>query len=313
MLQAVVATDLKLNSPLPFSVYDGKARLLAKAGQVIADPAQLETLQRIGMRYPANWLSRPAPSAAPQRAPSRNKMQVGASAGTSSKAAPTIETPPSASAAPATAQAATSFSHYKLTPGTLVQIDSTNGRPRDTVRLVGWVERQGLILSTLNSQGTMLPFREGETLQIKTMAARDVLAFKVNVSKVFFSPFSAIYTSWPDKLDIKRLRQSMRVETSLICSAILPEGSKESARIINLSTHGCLLACATALPNWINELHLSFRLPAGGQEHVLRLRTQLRNRHFDDTTWCYGLEFDTPTMAEQLLLENYVLGCLLNH
>ncbi|SMC16193.1 protein YcgR [Andreprevotia lacus DSM 23236] len=288
--------DLQLGQPVPYAIFDAGGQLLISAGQTVRSPELLETLQTIGMYANPQW----------------NPVRKPAAAGGARvhRAEPTPPPAPTAAARGAELAAERKVAEIKLMPGTWLQIgeNGASGRPKTSVRLIGWVEKSTVFLSSVNAQGTVLPFRDGETLSLKTMAGRDVVAFTCVVSKVSFTPVPHLILSYPEQVQRQQLRSSQRIDTDLIASLTLG-GNTVPARLINLSAGGALLVCSTQLHAG-SSLQLAFRLTAAGTEHTLSIKAEVRSSSRADGQ--AGIEFVEPGMLERLVLDNFIYHQLVN-
>ncbi|QLI82034.1 flagellar brake protein [Chitinibacter fontanus] len=290
--------ELQIGVPLAHPIYDGQGILLLREGQIIQNEKQLATISEQGLFRNPLWQATAAAS------PTRPKA--------------TRIIPSDTPAAPTPKKVAKPPKHFaqiKLPPNSTLHVQSLGDplKPKSSIKLIGWLEKTGVLISTLNQQGAILPFREGETLQLKTIAGKDVITFQGTVEKVCFTPFPYLHLSWPERLDIHQLRNSFRVNVNLIVS-ISGDGLKQTpAKITNLSASGAMLEGGNLKLESQQQIQIALRLPAAGEEHTMTIAATVRNCHIDPpaVTMQYGIEFEPLGVAERLVLEHFIFHSLL--
>ncbi|WP_027469976.1 flagellar brake protein [Deefgea rivuli] len=288
--------DLAVGEPVPYAIFDAENQLLLSAGQVIHTAKQLETLSKLGMfRNPA-W---------------RGVRVAGAVGG----ARVHQDTQSEAVSTPKAQPIKRHLAQMKLIPGTTLHIQSSIDplSQNESVKLIGWLDKNGVLLSAVNSQGTILPFREGQSVKAKTIAGKDVISFEAIVEKVCFTPFPYLHLSWPDTLQIRQLRNSLRVNTQLIASVSGDGIHSIPARITNLSASGAMLEGSDLKLETDQEITMALRLHAAGIDHTMSIKAIVRNQKSEPpaTSVQYGLEFIPLATTERLVLEHYIFSSIL--
>jgi len=289
--------DLAIGEPVPYAIFDAENQLLLNAGQVIHTAKQLETLAKLGMfRNPA-WRG----------------VRVAGPVGGARVHQETVPAPEVA--VPKVAPIKRHLAQMKITPGTSLHIqssiDPTNHN--ESVKLIGWLDKAGVMLSAVNSHGTILPFREGQSIKAKTIAGKDVISFEAIIEKVCFTPFPYFHLSWPETLQIRQLRNSLRVNTQLIASVSGDGIHSTPARITNLSASGAMLESSELQLDTDQEITMALRLHAAGIDHTMSIKAIVRNQKSEPpaTSVQYGLEFIPLATTERLVLEHYIFSSIL--
>lgn len=300
-LQPVRRTDLKIGSPLPYPVFDSHGRLLLKAGEIIRSEHQLTTLHEQGLYSQGDPLTRSA----------RRNEYVEPQA---DLAEPEVD----AASAPQTRR----LGELKLSPGKTLYVDflSATNRPRVALRLIGFLEGSGVLISALNAEGNVVPFRDNELLFVRVLTASGVATFESKVLKVHFTPFPYVVTSFPDSAVFSVMRQHERIDTELICTAanldrFVRDGSSDSLPAImkNLSASGCQIEASPRLAEAGERVRLGFKLKAAGEEHVLSVVAVVRGvKAFGEPgNPRFGLQFEELGMGERLVVEHYIFHALI--
>jgi c-di-GMP-binding flagellar brake protein YcgR len=287
--------DLRVGVPVPYQIFDAHGRLLLRQGEVVDTERQLNTLRELGLYSDAE--NARASAATRDDEPYHAK--------------PLIEIDIAVEK---------SFAQLRLQPGSVLHLDFLGDsihRPRVSLRLVGYSEFVSVMLSAVNAQGGVVPFREGELLQAKVIAGNDIGAFTALVQKVYFTPFPYIHIGYPDVVQMKVLRKHARVDTRLIVS-VAREGQESAPPMagiaVNLSASGMRLEMYVNMLNRGDRLKIALRLPGAGEERTLAItgtvRTVATQAAPIGKAYC-GLEFDEVPAVDRLILEHYVFQGLL--
>ncbi len=288
--------ELVVGEPTPYAIFDADNQLLLSAGQIIHTEKQLETLNKLGMfRNPA-W---------------RGVRVAGAVGGAKVRS----NTPPTERAIAKPAPSKRHLAQFKLPPGSAlhIQLSVDPLNHSESVKLIGWVDKMGVLISALNAHGAVLPYREGQSIKAKTIAGKDVISFDAVIEKVCFSPFPYLHLSWPDTLQIRQLRNSLRVSTHLIASISGDGIHSTPAKITNLSASGAMLEGNNLQLEIDQEISMALRLHAAGIDHTMSIRAIVKNQKsvMPNNEIQYGLEFIPLATAERLVLEHYIFSTIL--
>jgi len=301
-LQPVRRTDIKIGSPLPYPVYDSMGRLLLRAGEVIETERQLSTLHEMGLYLAERDLGRSARGGQPPA------LQAADSS-----------TEPAEDEGPRETR---KLSELKLAPGKTLYIDflSTTNRPRVALRLVGLHEGGGVLISAVNADGGVVPFRDNELLFVRVLTASGVATFQAKVLKVHFTPFPYVVTSYPEGVVFHVMRAHERVDTQIICSVVnlsrpvMGEPRPHGAVMKNLSASGCQIEAQPEIADSGDRLRLGFKLQAAGDEHVLSVLSEVRGiKSFGESDRRrFGLQFVELGSSERLVVEHFIFHALVD-
>lgn len=299
-LQPVRRTDIKIGSPLPYPVYDAMGRLLLKAGEVIETERQLNTLHELGLYLAERDIS---------RTPRASSTEPSADA---SVEATDADGP----------RETRKLAELKLAPGKTLYVDflGTTNRPRVALRLVGLLEGGGVLISALNADGGVVPFRDNELLFVRVLTASGVATFQAKVLKVHFTPFPYVVTSYPEGVVFHVMRAHERVDTQVICSVVnlsrpvMGEPRPHGAVMKNLSASGCQIEAPPEIADSGDRLRLGFKLDAAGEEHVLSVLAEVRGiKSFGESDRRrFGLQFVELDSSERLVVEHFIFHALVD-
>lgn len=288
---------VRVGVPVPYPIFDAHGRLLLRQGEIVDSERALSALHELGLY-------------------SDSAQARGAAVRTDD--APWQPSPKAEPEDPAIVEK--SFAQLKLLPGTVLHLDflgESAGRPRVALRLIGHLEGGSVLLSAVNAQGGVVPFREGELVQVKVVAGNDIGAFTALVQKACFTPFPYIHLGYPDAVQMKMLRRHARVETRLIVSVAHEdrEGAAPVAALgVNLSASGMRLEVARDMLARGDRLRIGMRLSAAGEERTLTVTGTVRSVATasapEGRAHC-GVEFDELPPVDRLILEHHVFQGLL--
>ncbi|WP_410499040.1 flagellar brake protein [Chitinibacter sp. S2-10] len=293
-LQPVPAQDLNIGIPLAYPIYDEQTRLLLREGQIIRNEKHLTQLSQNGIFRNVQHQ--------PPAAPTRNKPVLSNLSRYSTR--PRTITKPSRHLA-----------QVRLQPNAILHAQRLDDAQRIQVslRLIGWLDKAGVLISNTNPDGIVLPFQIGEQLKLKTIVGKEVVAFQSRVEQICSHPFPYLHLSWPDQLEIHQLRNSFRVQSNLIVSISTKGRASLPAKIINLSATGAMLEGNTLELEAEQRIQITMRLRIAEGDHTLRIAATVRNCHIDPPAinTQYGIEFDPLAVSELLFIEHYIYHCLM--
>jgi len=336
VLQPVRRSDLTVGAPLPYPIYDANWRLLLRAGEIIETEHQLDLLCGKGL-----YVDRSGDKVSPatggtsfrhaghvQHAGQGHSATHGQHATHGHHVAHghhVTHGHPAGHAHRAEAVSASlpnqrSFVQLRLVPGKLLTLNflSETKRPQVSLKLIGYLEHQGILLSALDAEGAVVPFREGELLFVRVVAENDVVTFDSSVSKVKFSPFPYLMLTYPEKVLVQTLRRHARIATRLIVTvANLSHGGggePVAGLVTNLSSSGARLEAPPALAGIGDHLRVGLKLQTAGAEHVLTLEAEVRG--LGEAAGRvgmarFGLQFLHLSTPERVVIEHFIFQELL--
>lgn len=289
-LVPVSLQEIQVGMPVPFPVFDSHHTLLLAEGVPVHGESQLTALQDIGMFRMPDWRQGESGSGTVMAAGRGNGFYVGAS----------------------------NFAQLKLQPGTLLHLRRSDLHAQGfvAVKLLGWLAEEDVLTSAIASNAGELPLPEGAPLEIKLLAGNGIVTFQSAVRLACHAPYPYLHLAYPQTLTIRQLRKSLRASVSLPAQVRGGHADSYDGVLGNLSASGCMLELTQLVALVGDELLLTITLQAGGQEHVLVLRTAVRNIRTGDgnpPVVRYGLEFLDAGTADRLVIEHFIYQSLLEN
>ncbi len=210
----------------------------------------------------------------------------------------------------------------RLSVGDTLQLQPIDNPVRYTVRVIGYLPGQSLVVTTPRKDGNVLLIREGQTFAARMLVKDRVCGFTTSVLKVNARPYPYLHLSYPEAMESVVVRKAPRARTYAIASARNRASDTYLAgRLVDMSVTGARLSCSSKLGELGEEVELVVQVQVGELEESLLLTAVIRNEQrealADDTSvlnpYQYGLEFRSVTDRDALALYAYVYSRLAAH
>ncbi len=194
-----------------------------------------------------------------------------------------------------------------------VQLPEKFGVPRTYIRLLGYFDRVGLIVTAPLHKGVRVPLIDSDIITVRAFTRQSAFAFNCSVARVSRLPYDHLHLSFPHEVRGTIIRKATRVRTDLTVTAAGSEGEPQQAQMQNLSATGALLLSENTLGNKGDTVKLTFSLDIHGCASEVELTARILHLDLDSqpaanggTQFLHGIEFvDTPpTML--MLIKGYV-------
>ncbi|MDP2828217.1 MAG: flagellar brake protein [Sulfuricellaceae bacterium] len=290
-LQPVKRQEIEVGKPLRWNVYDKDHKLLLKRGSVIRSETQIDVLGKQGLysdRRESGGIMRThklAPDA-PTNAPPRDDEK--------------------------------SVSDMHLHIGEVMQLQPIDADDKDRylVKLIGFLDKRSILVSTPTLDGQVLFIKEGQTFDVRTFSGREVYHFTASVMRSCTSPYPYLHLAFPRVVKGFVVRNATRVKVKLICTVANSQGGEQAPKIpcvlSDLSTSGAQLESSRELGEVGDELIVSLRLNLFEDDSsYLSLTSTMRRIITDEPgntpgSILYGISFQTHTSTDRLMLENFI-------
>jgi c-di-GMP-binding flagellar brake protein YcgR len=200
--------------------------------------------------------------------------------------------------------------------GEIMQLKPIDAEEKDRylVKLIGFMDKRSILVSTPTLEGQVLFVKEGQTFDVRTFSGKEVYHFTASVMRSCTSPFPYLHLSFPRVVRGLVVRNAARVKVKLICTISTADDPEKKTPCVltDLSTSGAQLDSSRILGEMGDELQLSLRLNLFEDDSsYLSLTSTIRRVVTDEPgsktdSVLYGISFQTHTSTERLMLENYV-------
>jgi c-di-GMP-binding flagellar brake protein YcgR len=208
----------------------------------------------------------------------------------------------------------------KLSIGDAIQLQfQSDVEPsRCFVTLIGYLEGQGIIVTTPIINGSMMLVREGQDFVIRLFSGKSAYAFASMVKRVTNTPYPHLHLSYPKEVRGLVVRGSSRGRINIICHATVEEGRGHACVARDISIGGALIVAAEKIGEVGAPLTLKFRVKVGDTEHLLGLSCKIRSVNAsrpavdEKSTILHGLSFEEVTSQDTLVISTLLYQNMIN-
>lgn len=285
--------EIAVGKPLPWPVFDQHKTLLLREGYVIETLHQVEVLVANGLFRNKQWkpIMRPSNAEDVEHGPDTGKNA---------------------------AEKQVQLTALKLNIGESLQMQSlTEQSPeRYYVKLIGYIEKRSVMVTTPVVDGAVLLMREGLAFVLRGFSGRDTFAFNVNILRVCNMPFPYLHLSYPVFVQSTAIRRHNRIKANIVVSVsnlTRPElAEKMPAAMVDLSLMGAMLDARKQLGEAGDTLAVALRILVGDMDAYLMLNALVRNVRSEasearpEPMFHHGLEFLEMAPNDKMILQNFV-------
>jgi c-di-GMP-binding flagellar brake protein YcgR len=210
-------------------------------------------------------------------------------------------------------QSGKSLKDLKPSIGETVSIQFQSPRKRFTLKLLGFKEKGGVIVSAPQGSVNTLNL-EGARLTATLMAGNRRCAFVSRLLKAHPSPYPHWHLAYPDTVEYHQVRKYPRIPVNLAVS-IDHQDEASSAKLgmpkvlhsQDISLHGMAIDAPCALGKVNDKYFLTLRFQVGGLDQVILLPSILRSiQNIEAGVVLHGMEFDELEEDTRLLITAFV-------
>ena len=254
-----------LGVPLPWVVFDQDGNVFMEQGAILETEEQLQALLASNPLRELSWDSATAGS----QAAGAEAAKLDAALAEESEGEFT-------------------FQDMRLKVGDRIQIQppATVSHNRYVVKLIGYVDNVGLLVTSPMENGFRVPFRERDKIVARIFSSQKAFGFSTQIDRVCKIPFDYLHLSFPDRIQGSLIRSAPRVRTNIIASIAKPGaddgGERQSGLIVNLSADGALVKTRQALCEKGQSVQLSFRINLHNLDAYLTVTAVVRTTFADE-------------------------------
>lgn len=196
-----------------------------------------------------------------------------------------------------------------LKPGMAVQTRRlVAGATKKESQYFGSIAGKGVMVGPLGSDGAKTELEPGEVCVVRGFTGQYEYSFVSKVLQTFEKPFAYALLAYPEKVDARLVRQSMRIQVSwpAIASVTKPDGNltTESVTLIDLSIAGAMIKAGSALTALGTDMQLTLAVAVDKVPMELNLLASVchNNRASYEEAYFIGLAFKGLTAQDKLVL-----------
>ncbi len=190
---------------------------------------------------------------------------------------------------------------------------------RYTVTLIGYLPKQGLIVTTPQVHQKVQFIKEGMRFAVRLLDGSNVLGFVSTVTHSATRPYPHLHLSYPEEVETSMVRNAERINSNV---PTLVRNSKDRdvedawhpALIKDLSMTGARVESIESLGRPGELLVLKFGVDICGEKEQVMLLSEVCNRTAvkdqadpEDSRYSFGLAFKAMNRMQEVVLNNCVL------
>lgn len=210
------------------------------------------------------------------------------------------------------------FDDISIPVGTSVQIEFISPPGRHTVKVLGRMAGRSLIVSCPRVNGKNIIVRDNQVVNVRLMSATVVCAFSTKIAKSYLEPAAHLHIATPAMVDASEVRQSVRVESRLICS-MEPDGGQQSiltsatGMVVDLSTGGCKILSKEDFGSVNQTMKIALNLLIGDYKHILKIECEIRSQEIQMLEQLQSSIADNAFLSRMGVEFMYVYGIKFNN
>ncbi|WMW79069.1 flagellar brake protein [Undibacterium cyanobacteriorum] len=314
-LTPVEKDKIALGVPLPWAIFDAWGNQIHDAGSVITDQNEFDSIVEDG--YFEDSLEDPNNDQKPLPAPTQSN--------TFSQPAPKI-TVPNVPLEPIIQPTSISNANEQdelNKESVMLDLDSVrwhvgetfflqvhdNAAIRYTVKLIGYVKNQSILVTAPRIDGRGAIIRDGQTFIVRAFPGKKAYAFTAYAIKSVYTPHAYLHLSYPKIVRCTTIRQNSRASVKIIASVTVgtPEQTA-AATLSDISMGGTSGIIKRQIGAKGDTGVIKFKVTTAGEDAYLTLpiivRSIVETENADE--FRYGFEFfEVPTQSK-LILSSFV-------
>ena len=212
--------------------------------------------------------------------------------------------------------------HLRLRVGEKLFLQRTIGEvdERYTVKVIGYLQGESLIVTAPEVKGKVLFMREGQRFTVRMLDERNALGFVSTVIHTVSRPYPYLHLEYPHDWERATVRNAGRIRTSVPALAKPKDksdfgGDWQPVMIRDLSTTGACFDSMNDLGQSGERIDLKFNLTVRHLEENVMLMAIIRNVTDIKTTaskktrarYKFGVQFFEVNRFRELLISHYIL------
>jgi len=204
--------------------------------------------------------------------------------------------------------------------GDAIQLQDTMGdKPRYYVKLIGFLNKTGIVVSHPFKEGALLPVDAGQSFHVRGFSGRKTYEFNAYVLAVYAEPYPHLHLTFPKRIECMSMRGALRVKPKSLSGWVEPWGTasvrlKEPMVIVDLSTSGARVHSKRLIGKIGEQATIMLRLAVDEEEQILSIPSIIRKAYTEKLpgekgeteVTTYGLEFIQSEGHVRMALQGYV-------
>jgi c-di-GMP-binding flagellar brake protein YcgR len=308
-LGALIPIDKELvaiGKPLPWSIFDSWGNLLHEHGTIITDQDDFELILEDGyFENPVEVKVHKTPLPQATQVSGFAQPAVQESQGSNNPANSSIN---SAELNKETAMLDLDSVRWHVGEPFYLQVHD-NSAIRYTVRLIGYVKNQSILVTAPRIDGQGALIRDGQTFIVRSFPGKKAYAFTASALKSVYSPHAYLHLSYPKVVRCTAIRQSSRATVKIIASVSLGEPEQTAAATLSdISMGGTSGTIKRSIGKKNDHGVIKFKVTTAGEDAFLNIEIIARSIVETENTgeFRFGFEFINLSSQSKLILSSFV-------
>jgi c-di-GMP-binding flagellar brake protein YcgR len=184
---------------------------------------------------------------------------------------------------------------------------------RYTVKLIGYVKNQSILVTAPKIDGRGAIIRDGQTFIVRAFPGKKAYAFTASALKSVYTPHAYLHLSYPKIVRCTAIRQSSRATVKIIASVSIGEPEQMSAAVLSdISMGGTSGILKKEVGKKNDRGVIKFKVTTAGEDALLALPVIVRSIAETENTqeFRYGFEFVDVAAQSKIILSSFVYQTL---
>lgn len=184
---------------------------------------------------------------------------------------------------------------------------------RYTVKLIGYVKNQSILVTAPKIDGRGAIIRDGQTFIVRAFPGKKAYAFTASALKSVYTPHAYLHLSYPKVVRCTAIRQSSRATVKIIASVSIGEPEQTSAAVLSdISMGGTSGLLKKEVGKKNDRGVIKFKVTTAGEDALLALPVIVRSIAETENTqeFRYGFEFVDVAAQSKIILSSFVYQTL---
>jgi c-di-GMP-binding flagellar brake protein YcgR len=197
--------------------------------------------------------------------------------------------------------------------------DSSASNLRYYVKLIGFLNKAGIIVSHPMQDGGLLPLEYGKPFLVRGFSGRKTYEFGATVLSSNSTPYPHLHLSFPKRIDCKTMLAALRIKPRSLAGWI--EGGRAGSdvtripmSIVDMSTSGVRVHAEMQFGKIGDEIKVVFSLPVDDEQQSFSIPAVIRKSYSEAApeslggadVMMHGLEFIQPEGSVRMALQGYI-------
>lgn len=184
------------------------------------------------------------------------------------------------------------------------------GATKKESQFFGAIEGKGVMVGPLGTDGVKLELETGEVCVVRGFTGQYEFSFVTKVLQTFEKPFVYALLLYPEQVDVRQVRQSMRTKTSWPTTAMVPATASTPAvapmkvDLVDISLSGAMIKSPTGLAAIGTTVNLCMSIVFDQAPIELSLTAKVchSNKGLSDSAFYIGMAFSNVSQNDKLVL-----------